>query len=97
MKQARAHDNLHKKLMLLRTNIKDALALQNFCLVRHYPPLMGGINATTSPDLRGKTSPDGTYSSLSANVKLSSSSTMDDSLGYLSDNVFLQGCCVSEL
>mmetsp|Transcript_28685 Transcript_28685/g.83084 ORF Transcript_28685/g.83084 Transcript_28685/m.83084 type:complete len:242 (+) Transcript_28685:1785-2510(+) len=51
-----------------------------------YPPLIGGMRATVSPSLRGKTSPAGTYSSFNAKVMLSSSITNGPSLGYVSAN-----------
>ena len=52
-----------------------------------HPPDIGGISATTSPDLSFSTPV--TYSSFNAKVILSSSSTSGASFGYISAKVFL--------
>ena len=51
-----------------------------------YPPEMGGMSATVSPSWSGRTAPGDTYSSLSASVTESSSSTVEASLGYCAAN-----------
>jgi len=53
------------------------------------PPLIGGIIATVSPDLSCNTAPAETYSSLTARVINSSSSTRGASLGNRSASFLL--------
>lgn len=55
----------------------------------YYPPLIGGIRATTSPSFKGRVVLDGTNSSFSASVMLSSFITREESFGYFDARCFL--------